>query len=114
MEMAHWNACYDIERDAVVLHVHVQPGAGRTTVVGRHGDAVKLRVAAPPVDDRANTAVTELLADLFGIKESAVELVSGAKSRVKRFRLRGVDVETLDARLDTAVDDTGGPRAARH
>jgi len=112
--MARWSGCYDIERDAVVLHVHVQPGAGRTTVVGRHGDAVKLRVAAPPVEGRANSAVTELLADLFGIKASAVELVAGGKSRVKRFRLRGVDAETLDARLDAAVDDTGGPRAARH
>ena len=113
--MARWNGCYDIERDdAVVLRVHVQPGAGRTTVVGRHGDAVKLRVAAPPVENRANTAVAELLADLFGIKASAVEVIAGGKSRVKRFRLRGVDVETLDARLDAAVDDTGGPRAARH
>jgi uncharacterized protein (TIGR00251 family) len=114
MEMARWNGCYDIERDAVVLHVHVQPSAGRTAVVGRHGDAVKMRVAAPPVEDRANAAVTELLAELFGIKASAVELVSGGSSRMKRFRLRGVDVETIDSRLDTAVDDTGGPRAARH
>jgi hypothetical protein len=40
--------------------------------------------------------------------------VAGGKSRVKRFRLRGVDLEGLDDRLDAAVDDTGGPRAARH
>ena len=113
-EMAHWNDCYTVERDAVVLRVHVQPSAGRTAIVGRHGDAVKLRVAAPPVDDRANVAVAELLADLFGIKTGDVELVSGGKSRVKRFRLKGVDVDTLDARLDAAVDATGGPRAARH
>jgi uncharacterized protein len=113
--MARWTGCYDIERDdAVVLHVHVQPRAGRTAVVGRHGDAVKLRVAAPPVDDRANAAVTDLLADLFGLTPSDVALVSGAKSRMKRFRLSGVDLEALDARLDAAVDDTGGPRAARH
>jgi uncharacterized protein len=112
--MARWNGCYDIERDAVVLHVHVQPRAGRTAVVGRHGDAVKLRVAAPPVDDRANTAVVDLLAELFGIKTADVELVSGGQSRMKRFRLKGVDLETFDARLDAAVDDTGGPRAARH
>jgi uncharacterized protein (TIGR00251 family) len=112
--VARWTGCYDVEKDAVVLHVHVQPRAGRTAVVGRHGDAVKLRVAAPPVDDRANTAVVELLAELFGVKAAGVELVSGATSRVKRFRIRGADLETLDARLDAAVDDTGGPRAARH
>jgi uncharacterized protein YggU (UPF0235/DUF167 family) len=75
---------------------------------------VKLRVAAPPVDERANVAVGELLADLFGIKAAAVELVSGEKSRVKRFRLKGVDVETFDARLDAAVEETSGPRATRH
>jgi uncharacterized protein len=113
--MARWNGCYDIERDnSIVLHVHVQPSAGRTAVVGRHGDAVKLRVAAPPVDDRANEAVRELLAGLFDIAASKVELVSGGTSRVKRFRLRGVDLDALDARLDAAVDDTGGPKAARH
>jgi uncharacterized protein len=112
--MARWSGCYEVERDAVVLHVHVQPRAGRTAVVGRHGDAVKLRVAAPPVDNRANTAVAELLAELFGIGSGDVELVSGDRSRTKRFRLRGVDVESFDARLDAAVDDAGGPRAARH
>jgi uncharacterized protein len=112
--MVHWNDCYTVERDAVVLRVHVQPSAGRTAIVGRHGDAVKVRVAAPPVDDRANVAVGELLADLFGIKVGDVELVSGGKSRVKRFRLKGADVDTFDARLDAGVDATGGPRAARH
>ena len=112
--MARWAGCYDVEKDAIVMHVHVQPRAGRTAVVGRHGDAVKLRVAAPPVDDRANRAVAELLAELFGVKSADVELTSGATSRVKRFRLRGVDVEEVDGRLDAAVDDTGGPRAARH
>jgi len=112
--MARWTGTYTVGRDSsVVLHVHVQPSAGRTAVVGRHGDAVKMRVAAPPVDDRANAAVAELLAELFGIARSNVELVSGATSRVKRFRLQGVDLEGLDARLDAAVDDTGGPRAAR-
>jgi uncharacterized protein (TIGR00251 family) len=112
--MARWAGTYDVEKDAIVLHVHVQPRAGRTAVVGRHGDAVKLRVAAPPVDDRANTAVAELLADLFGVKAGDVELAAGATSRLKRFRLKGVDVEEIDARLDAAVDDQGGPRAARH
>jgi uncharacterized protein (TIGR00251 family) len=113
--MARWSGCYEVERDdAVVLHVHVQPSAGRTAVVGRHGDAVKVRVAAPPVDDRANTAVVALLAELFGVKPAAVEVVGGGRSRSKRIRLQGVDVENFEARLDAAVDDAGGPRAARH
>jgi uncharacterized protein (TIGR00251 family) len=112
--MARWAGTYDVDKDGIVLHVHVQPRAGRTAVVGRHGDAVKLRVAAPPVDDRANAAVAELLAELFGVKAADVELAAGGTSRVKRFRLRGVDLDEIDTRLDAAVDDQGGPRAARH
>ncbi|HWI04529.1 MAG TPA: DUF167 domain-containing protein, partial [Acidimicrobiales bacterium] len=54
--------------DAVVLHVHVQPGAGRSAVVGRHGTALKVRVAAAPEGGRANEACAELLADTFGVK----------------------------------------------
>src|SRR5207245_9532442 len=102
------------ERDAVVLHVHVQPRAGRTAVVGRHGNAVKVRVAAPPVDDRANAACAALLADLVGVAAASVELVGGARSRLKRFRLRGVEPEVLEGRLDTAVEaDDAGPRTTR-
>ena len=108
--MARWSECYEVGSDGVVLHVHVQPRAGRTGVVGKHGNAVKLRIAAPPVDDRANAAAGELLAHVFGIKLAAVQLVSGDRSRIKRFRLQGVEAETIDDRLDAAVDD-GNPGA---
>jgi uncharacterized protein (TIGR00251 family) len=113
--MARWSECYEVGRaggDSVVLHVHVQPRAGRTAVVGKHGNAVKLRIAAPPVDDRANLAAGHLLAEIFGIAPSAVTLISGDRSRIKRFRLTGVDVETIDTRLDAAVDD-GNPGSDR-
>ena len=121
-QMARWSECYEVGRgagDAVVLHVHVQPRGGRTAVVGKHGNAVKLRIAAPPVDDRANGAARELLARVFGVAPSAVTLVSGDRSRVKRFRLTGVEVEAIDTLLDSAVEDanpgsdrrTGSPLA---
>jgi len=102
--MANWSDCYDVEKDAVVVNVHVQPRAGRTAVVGRHGHALKLRVAAPPVDNRANEAVTELLADLSGVAKSAVSQVSGEKSRIKRFRLKGADPEVFERAIDSAVE----------
>ena len=114
-----WSDCYDVEpggpegAQTVVMHLHVRPSAGRTAVVGRHGHAVNVRVAAPPLDDRANDAVAALLAELVGVKVSAVALVSGARSRAKRFRIRGVDVETLDTLLDAAVDRETGTRAHR-
>lgn len=89
--------------DSVVLRVHVQPGAGRTAVVGRHGTSLKLRVAAPPEGGRANDAVKALLVETFGVKPADVELTSGASSRVKQFRLDHVDVEEFRTRLERVV-----------
>lgn len=79
----------------VVLSVHVQPGARATAVVGRHGDALKVRVAAPATAGRANQAVLALVAEEFGLAKGDVELVSGASSRRKRLRLG--DLTLVDA-----------------
>ncbi len=87
----------------VVIDVHVQPRSGRTAVVGRHGTALKVRVAAPPVDGTANDATRALLARTLGVKDGAVTLVSGASSRSKRVRVDGVDGPTAAAALRAAV-----------
>ena len=92
--------------DAVVLAVHVQPGAGRSAVVGRHGTALKVRVAAAPEGGRANTACAALLAETFAVKEAQVELVGGPSSRSKQFRLSGVDVDAFRVQLERAVGAT--------
>jgi uncharacterized protein len=90
----------DVERDgSLVLAVHVQPGAARTGLAGRHGDALKLRVTAPPVEGRANEAARTALAEALGLRRSQVELVSGASSRRKRFRLTGLTLDDLTHRL---------------
>jgi uncharacterized protein len=98
----------------VVVDVHVQPRAGRTAVVGRHGAALKLRVAAPPTEGRANDAACALLARTLGVKDAAVSLVSGATSRTKRVRIDGVDAPTTAAALTLAIDESektpGNPR----
>jgi uncharacterized protein len=105
---------YDAEEGAVVVHVHVQPGAGRSAVVGRHGEALKLRVAAPPVEGRANEAAADVLADALAVKRGDVELVSGSRSRLKRFRVRGITTEEVEVQLRNALDDAanrvGEPR----
>lgn len=87
---------FDVSGDDVLLRVHVQPGAGTTKVAGHHGDALKVRVAAPPVSGRANDATIRLLADELGIAPGDIELSTGATSRLKRFRLKGIDADTME------------------
>jgi len=111
------NDVYEVDdKGAVLLSVHAQPGAGRSQVVGRHGDALKVRVAAPPVNDRANVAITDLVAEIFGVKPTAVALVSGAKNRQKRFRVTGVDVDEVERLVDSALagGNTGTGRGVRN
>ncbi len=92
----------------VMLSVHAQPGARRTEIVGRHGDAVKIRVAAPPVDDRANEALVAFVAEVFGLRRSAVSVRSGGSSRHKRLRLDGIDLTTAARRLEDCMQGLPG------
>jgi uncharacterized protein (TIGR00251 family) len=69
----------------LVIDVHAQPGARRTEVVGLHGEALKIRVSAPALEDRANEALAAFIAERLGVARRDVTLVSGAKSRSKRF-----------------------------
>ncbi len=86
------------------MSVRVQPGASRTRVGGRYGDdlppVLVVKVTARPVEGRANGAVTEALADAFGLRASAVTLLSGGSSRLKVFELEGGDPDRLADLLD--------------
>jgi uncharacterized protein len=104
---------FSSEGDGVILRVHVQPRAGRSAVLGRHGDALKLRVAAPPVDDRANSAVIELVAETLDVRAQQVSLVGGERSRLKRLRISGVETEDVAARLRAVLDDADSPAGPR-
>ncbi len=74
---------------ALILALHVQPGAKRTAVDGTHGDALKIRLAAPPVDGKANAELLRFLADAFGVPLRNVVLVRGETSRQKVVRVDG-------------------------
>jgi len=76
--------------NGVILTVHVQPKASKTEFVGIHGDALKFRVAAPPVEGAANVALCEHLAKLFSVSKSSVEVLAGKRNRRKRVELSGV------------------------
>jgi uncharacterized protein (TIGR00251 family) len=73
----------------IVLALHVQPGAKRTWVAGLHGDALKIRLAAPPVEGKANDALRRFVAEAFGVPLRNVTLVRGATSRDKVVRVEG-------------------------
>jgi uncharacterized protein (TIGR00251 family) len=96
----------------VVIAVHAQPGAGKTELVGRHGDALKMRVAVPPERGRANEALGKLLAETFGVKAAAVTVVGGETSRTKRFKVDGVDLETAEGILTPILAGEGRPDTA--
>lgn len=73
----------DDDGQRLVLTLHIQPGAKRTEAVGLHGDALKIRLAAPPVEGAANTALLKFLAMTFSVPLSQVTLKHGIKSRRK-------------------------------
>jgi len=84
---------------SVMLTLHIQPGAKKTEIVGIHGEALKIRLAAPPVDGKANAALIAYLARVCGVSRSDVALVSGESARAKRVRITGVADEVLAALL---------------
>ena len=83
-----WLTCLSAERYRLALHI--QPGAKKTSFDGQHGEQLKIRLAAPPVDGKANEALIRFLADALDLRRSAITLVSGQTSRHKR-----VEIEAL-------------------
>lgn len=92
----------DPAQGVVILSIHAQPQARRTEVVGLHGDSLKVRVAAPALEDRANEALIAFVAKRFGVARRDVTLLSGEKSREKVLQVRSttVDPETVLAPAD--------------
>jgi hypothetical protein len=88
---------------SVILTLHIQPGAKKTEITGLHGEALKIRLAAPPVDGKANAALIAFLAKACGVSKSAVELVSGDTCRAKRVRVTGADAARVEALFGPAA-----------
>lgn len=79
----------------LTLMLHIQPGAKKTEFAGLHGDALKIRLAAPPVDGKANEALIRFVADQLGLAKSAVNLKSGQTSRRKVLEVIGATAEAV-------------------
>jgi uncharacterized protein (TIGR00251 family) len=84
---------------AVILLVRVQPRASKDEIAGERGGALKIRLRAPAVEDRANEALVEFLAELLKTPKSAVRILSGDRSRTKRIEIRGVTRQQIEALL---------------
>ena len=74
----------------MILQLHVQPGARVSEFAGRHGERIKVRLAARAVDGKANEALIEFLAAHYGVARRDVRIVAGLKSRRKRVVIEGV------------------------
>lgn len=89
--------------DSILLTLYVQPGAKKSGVAGLHGNALKIRLCAQPVEGRANDCLLGMLAGLLGVPRSWITLASGATSRQKRVRVTGVADPAL-ARLTSLAN----------
>jgi hypothetical protein len=85
--------------DGVLLFVHLQPGARRTAAAGVHGTRLKVAVASPPLEGRANEALRRWVAAQFDVAPGRVRLVAGERSRDKTVRVEGADVSEALRRL---------------
>jgi uncharacterized protein len=84
---------------SATLLVRVIPRAGRTSLGGKRGDALLVRLAAPPAEGAANEALIEFLAALLHCPRRAISIVSGARARDKRLRVEGLSADELDRRV---------------
>ena len=85
------------------LRLRVSPGASRTELAGRQGDAWKVRISAVPERGRANEAVVGLLAERLGVPRTSLSVVSGQTSRDKVVELRGLGRDEAERRLETGL-----------
>jgi len=85
--------------EGTVIKVHIQPRASKNEFVGLHGEALKFRVAAPPVEGAANQALCRYLADRLDVPKSAVVVAFGQTGRQKRVLIKGVGAKRIQERL---------------
>ena len=86
--------------EGVEVRLHVQPRARRNEFTGTHDGALKLKVAAPPVDDAANRAIIDFFAVLLDIPKSRIRITSGLKSRDKKVFVEGIPMDRFMTALD--------------
>jgi uncharacterized protein (TIGR00251 family) len=85
----------DEGKNGCTFYVHVQPRSGHNEIIGLHGDALKIRLTAPPVAGKANQALIKFLAKQLRIPPSSIEIITGHTSRQKQVRVAGVSAKAI-------------------
>jgi uncharacterized protein (TIGR00251 family) len=94
----------------VLLKIFVQPRSSKNRIIGLYGDAIRIRLTAPPVDGAANSMCVEFLAKCLGLPKSSIEIISGQRSRNKLLLYRTKsddhqkDLNTLKARIESLMN----------
>jgi uncharacterized protein (TIGR00251 family) len=81
----------------VIFHIHVVPRSAKCEVAGVQGDALKLRITAPPVEGQANTECIRFLSDILGVRKKQVTILSGHKSKKKTVAIEGIGRKDIEA-----------------
>lgn len=82
-------------KDGLLVSCWIQPRSSRNSIVGMHGDSLKIALTAPPVDGKANAALREFMADCAGLPKASVEIVSGLTGRRKSVLLAGTSLDSF-------------------
>jgi uncharacterized protein (TIGR00251 family) len=82
--------------DELLFKVQVVPRASRSEIVGEHNGALKVRLAAPPVDGAANDELIRVVARTLKVPKSAVEIISGHTSKLKQLKISGAPPNSLE------------------
>ncbi len=77
-------------KEHLIINVKVEPRSSRSGIVGPYGDSIKVKLASPPVEGKANKELIEVLSKGFGIAKKDVEIISGQSSKNKTVKLRGI------------------------
>lgn len=93
------------DRNGAALECRIQPGASRSRLLGDYDGKLKIAVAAPPVDGKANLALIGFLSEILGVAKSRIELARGESGRSKRLVISGISVEELRILLEKAMCD---------
>ena len=99
MQTHLWSDMVNIKEteDGVILQVHVVPRSAKSEIAGVQGDALKLRITAPPVEGQANAECVRFLSDILGIKKKQVRILSGHKSKKKTVAIEGIRKKDIEA-----------------